>query len=125
MSSSPVSKPGHEGTLEESSLEELRRQFDVNVFGAVAMMKAVLPYMRERRHGHIVSITSMAGYVGLPGRAAACALAPSACCFASAEIAEPSVVSAAANCASALNFRFSAICQRSSHLGTRGQCRYA
>ena len=40
--------------------------------------------------------------------AAACALAPSACSFASAEIAEPSAVSAAANCASALSFRFSA-----------------
>jgi NAD(P)-dependent dehydrogenase (short-subunit alcohol dehydrogenase family) len=58
---------GHEGILEESPLEEIKRQFDVNVFGAVAMMKAVLPYMRERRRGHIVNITSMAGYVGLPG----------------------------------------------------------
>ena len=34
---------GHEGILEESSLAEMRRQFDVNVFGAVAMIKAVLP----------------------------------------------------------------------------------
>ena len=58
---------GHEGTLEESSLEEMRRQFDVNVFGAVAMIKAVLPFMRERRRGHIINITSMAGYVGLVG----------------------------------------------------------
>ena len=58
---------GHEGTLEESSLDEMRRQFDVNVFGAVAMIKAVLPFMRERRRGHIVNITSMAGHVGLPG----------------------------------------------------------
>ena len=58
---------GHEGTLEESSLDEMRRQFDVNVFGAVAMIKAVLPFMRERRRGHIINITSMAGYVGLVG----------------------------------------------------------
>src|ERR1700757_2578269 len=58
---------GHEGILEESPLEEIKRQFDVNVFGAVAMMKAVLPYMRGRRRGHIVNITSMAGYVGLAG----------------------------------------------------------
>ncbi|WP_077033558.1 oxidoreductase, partial [Pelomonas sp. KK5] len=58
---------GHEGTLEESTLDELRRQFDVNVFGAVAMMKAVLPGMRARRRGRIISITSMAGLVGLPG----------------------------------------------------------
>ena len=58
---------GHEGTIEESSLEEMKRQFDVNVFGAVAMIKAVLPFMRERRRGHIINITSMAGYVGLAG----------------------------------------------------------
>jgi NAD(P)-dependent dehydrogenase (short-subunit alcohol dehydrogenase family) len=58
---------GHEGTLEESSLDEMRRQFDVNVFGAVAMIKAVLPFMRERRRGHIINITSMAGYLGLAG----------------------------------------------------------
>jgi len=58
---------GHEGVLEESPLEDLRRQFDVNVFGAVAMIKAVLPAMRERRTGHIVNITSMGGFVTMPG----------------------------------------------------------
>lgn len=58
---------GHEGTLEESPLEELQRQFDVNVYGAVAMIKAVLPGMRERRNGHIINITSMGGMMTLPG----------------------------------------------------------
>ncbi|WP_324019944.1 SDR family NAD(P)-dependent oxidoreductase [Pantoea sp. JZ29] len=58
---------GHEGILEESSLEEMRRQFDVNVFGAVAMIKAVLPEMRQRRCGHIINITSMGGFITLPG----------------------------------------------------------
>lgn len=58
---------GHEGILEESSLADLIRQFEVNVFGAVAMIKAVLPGMRRRRSGHIINITSMAGYTGLPG----------------------------------------------------------
>jgi NAD(P)-dependent dehydrogenase (short-subunit alcohol dehydrogenase family) len=63
---------GHEGTLEESPLDDLRRQFDVNVFGAVAMIKAVLPQMRERRSGHIVNITSMVGLAALPGIAYYC-----------------------------------------------------
>jgi NAD(P)-dependent dehydrogenase (short-subunit alcohol dehydrogenase family) len=58
---------GHEGVLEESPLEEMRRQLDVNLFGAVAMIKAVLPSMRARRRGRIINITSMAGHVGLPG----------------------------------------------------------
>nr|WP_199046547.1 oxidoreductase [Dyella sp. ASV24] len=63
---------GHEGILEESPLAEMRRQFDVNVFGAVAMMKAVLPYMRRRRKGHILNITSMGGYITMPGIAYYC-----------------------------------------------------
>jgi NAD(P)-dependent dehydrogenase (short-subunit alcohol dehydrogenase family) len=58
---------GHEGILEESSIDELRRQFEVNVFGAVAMIQAVLPYMRKRRAGHILNITSMGGIITLPG----------------------------------------------------------
>ncbi|MES2072292.1 MAG: oxidoreductase [Pseudomonadota bacterium] len=58
---------GHEGTLEESPLAEMQRQFDVNLFGAVAMIKAVLPGMRQRRGGHIINITSMAGLVTFPG----------------------------------------------------------
>jgi NAD(P)-dependent dehydrogenase (short-subunit alcohol dehydrogenase family) len=58
---------GHEGTLEESSMDELRQQFEVNVFGAVAMMKAVLPHMRARREGRILNVTSMAGLMTMPG----------------------------------------------------------
>jgi NAD(P)-dependent dehydrogenase (short-subunit alcohol dehydrogenase family) len=58
---------GHEGILEESPLEELLLQLEVNLFGAVAMIKAVLPSMRKLRRGHIINVTSMAGYIGLPG----------------------------------------------------------
>jgi NAD(P)-dependent dehydrogenase (short-subunit alcohol dehydrogenase family) len=58
---------GHEGILEESSMDDLRRQFEVNVFGAVAMIKAVLPYMRKRHAGRILNITSMGGLITLPG----------------------------------------------------------
>ena len=63
---------GHEGVMEESPLDEMRRQFDVNVFGAVAMIKAVLPHMRERRRGHILNITSMGGFITMPGIAYYC-----------------------------------------------------
>jgi NAD(P)-dependent dehydrogenase (short-subunit alcohol dehydrogenase family) len=63
---------GHEGVLEESPLHEMRRQFDVNVFGAVAMTKAVLPHMRKRRRGHILNITSMGGFVTMSGIAYHC-----------------------------------------------------
>ncbi|WP_140723114.1 oxidoreductase [Pseudomonas sp. Hp2] len=63
---------GHEGILEESPLDELRRQFDANVFGAVTMIKAVLPAMRRRRAGRIVNITSMGGFITMPGIAYYC-----------------------------------------------------
>ncbi|QVQ28493.1 oxidoreductase [Achromobacter deleyi] len=63
---------GHEGVVEESPLAEMRRQFDVNVFGAVAVMKSVLPYMRQRRRGHILNITSMGGFITMPGIAYYC-----------------------------------------------------
>ncbi len=58
---------GHEGVLEEASLDDLQRQLAANVFGPVAMMKAVLPGMRERRRGHIVNVTSMGGFITMPG----------------------------------------------------------
>ena len=63
---------GHEGVMEESPLSAMRQQFDVNVFGAVAMMKAVLPFMRQRRRGHILNITSMGGFITMPGIAYYC-----------------------------------------------------
>jgi NAD(P)-dependent dehydrogenase (short-subunit alcohol dehydrogenase family) len=58
---------GHEGVLEESSIDDLQRQFAANVFGPVAMIKAVLPGMRKRRRGHIVNVTSMGGFITMPG----------------------------------------------------------
>jgi NAD(P)-dependent dehydrogenase (short-subunit alcohol dehydrogenase family) len=58
---------GHEGALEESAVEDAERQFAANVFGPVAMMKAVLPGMRERRRGRIINVTSMGGFITMPG----------------------------------------------------------
>jgi len=58
---------GHEGALEESSIDDLQRQFAANVYGPVAMMQAVLPGMRARRSGHIINVTSMGGFITMPG----------------------------------------------------------
>jgi len=63
---------GHEGALEESSMDDLQRQFAANVFGPVAMIKAVVPGMRARRRGHIVNVTSMGGFITMPGIAFYC-----------------------------------------------------
>jgi len=52
------------GGIEETSLSEMRAQFEVNVFGAVAIMQAVLPFMRQRRAGRIITISSVSGLVG-------------------------------------------------------------
>jgi NAD(P)-dependent dehydrogenase (short-subunit alcohol dehydrogenase family) len=57
---------GHEGILEETTMDDVRRQFEVNVFGAVATIKAALPHMRARRDGHIFTITSMGGLRTFP-----------------------------------------------------------
>lgn len=58
---------GHEGIFEESPLDDMRRQFEVNVFGAAAVTHAIVPLFRKRRRGHIVNITSMGGYITMPG----------------------------------------------------------
>ncbi|WP_394834497.1 oxidoreductase [Pendulispora rubella] len=64
---------GHEGIIEESDIDELRRQFEVNVFGTISVTKSVLPFMRRRRKGRIITITSMGGLVAFPGVGYYCA----------------------------------------------------
>ncbi|MEU9371822.1 oxidoreductase [Streptomyces avermitilis] len=61
---------GVEGTFEETPLDTFRHQFDVNVFGVIAVAQAVLPRMRERRAGHILFVSSMGGLRAFPGLAA-------------------------------------------------------
>ncbi|KAF1015202.1 MAG: putative oxidoreductase SadH [Stenotrophomonas maltophilia] len=58
---------GMEGAVEETSMAQARRQFDVNFFGALAVTQAVLPVMRAQRSGHILNITSMGGLISFPG----------------------------------------------------------
>ena len=59
---------GVTGAIEETPTEEMRKAFDTNFFGAIDMMKAVLPQMRSQQSGLIINITSIAGYMGLPFR---------------------------------------------------------
>jgi NAD(P)-dependent dehydrogenase (short-subunit alcohol dehydrogenase family) len=58
---------GYQASVEEGQEDEIRGQFDANVFGLFAMTRAVLPGMRKRRKGHIINITSVAGFIGFPG----------------------------------------------------------
>jgi len=57
---------GFAKTVEQSSLDEVAWVTDVNYTGVVRTTKAVLPYMREAKAGHIVNITSIGGLVGQP-----------------------------------------------------------
>ncbi|MET7990730.1 oxidoreductase [Amycolatopsis sp. NPDC005232] len=63
---------GLEGTFEETPLAEVRRQFEVNVFGTMATLQAALPHMRRRRRGHLMAVTSMGGLMAVPGMSAYC-----------------------------------------------------
>lgn len=60
------------GAVEESSLAEIRAQFEVNVFGPIAAIQAVLPYFRKRRAGHIIIITSVSGVAAWAGTGIYC-----------------------------------------------------
>ncbi len=59
---------GITGPIEETPTQEIRRVFETNYFGALEMIKAVIPTMRKQRSGMVINITSIAGYMGLPYR---------------------------------------------------------
>lgn len=64
---------GYAGALEDTTIEEARRQFETNLFGAHRVCRAVLPHMRERRAGHIVNMSSLGGMVTVPFQGMYCA----------------------------------------------------
>ena len=57
---------GSYGTLEEVSMEEAKRQFEVNVFGLARMTQLVLPGMRKQKSGKIINIASIGGKIATP-----------------------------------------------------------
>ena len=59
---------GITGPIEEIPTEEIKNNFETNLFGPIEVMKAALPFMRSQKSGLIINITSIAGYMGLPYR---------------------------------------------------------
>jgi len=58
------------GFSEEISIEEYRQQFETNFFGVIAVTNAVLPFMRAKRQGRIINMSSISGRMGFPGLSA-------------------------------------------------------
>jgi short-subunit dehydrogenase len=58
---------GMAGTIEETTEQDIRNIFNVNVLATMAVVKSVLPVMRRQRSGYIINIGSVAGFVGAPG----------------------------------------------------------
>ena len=59
---------GITGPLEETPIEEIQKAFATNLYGPIQITNEVLPSMRNQKSGHIINITSIAGYMGLPYR---------------------------------------------------------
>ena len=59
---------GITGPIEETPTDEMRNAFNTNFFGAIDVIKTVLPFMRAQKFGVIVNTTSISGYMGLPFR---------------------------------------------------------
>lgn len=57
---------GFIGSLEQTSMEEIHNTMDVNFYGPIRCIKAILPFMREQNSGHIINISSVGGLVGQP-----------------------------------------------------------
>ena len=57
---------GYMAVVEELRLEDMRKQFETNLFGVLRVTQAVLPHMRARRHGRILMMSSVAGLISPP-----------------------------------------------------------
>jgi NAD(P)-dependent dehydrogenase (short-subunit alcohol dehydrogenase family) len=55
------------GFVEEITMDEYRKQFETNVFGVIAVTKAVLPFMRKQKQGKVITLSSISGKMAFPG----------------------------------------------------------
>lgn len=60
---------GDVNSIEDTGLDEFRRQIETNLLGTIIVTKAAIPFMREQRGGHIIQLSSVGGRIGAPGRA--------------------------------------------------------
>jgi Short-chain alcohol dehydrogenase of unknown specificity len=61
---------GNVNAVEDTPLEDFRREIEANLFGTIILTKAAIPVMRRQRSGHIFNLSSVGGRLGAPGRAA-------------------------------------------------------
>ncbi|MBA2266732.1 MAG: SDR family oxidoreductase [Nitrosopumilus sp.] len=61
------------GALEDFSMDEIKNQFETNVFGVIRVIRGVLPTMRQQKSGIIINISSLSGLAGIPTQSAYCA----------------------------------------------------
>lgn len=60
---------GNVNSVEDTALEDFRRQIETNLFGTIIVTKAAIPLLRRQRSGHIIQFSSVGGRIGAPGRA--------------------------------------------------------
>ena len=61
------------GALEDFSMDEIKNQFDTNVFGVIRVIREVTPIMRQQKNGIIINISSLSGLAGIPTQSVYCA----------------------------------------------------
>jgi NAD(P)-dependent dehydrogenase (short-subunit alcohol dehydrogenase family) len=54
------------GPLEQLQIDEIKEEFETNLFGVIRLIQSVLPIMRKQRYGRIINISSLAGRIGFP-----------------------------------------------------------
>jgi NAD(P)-dependent dehydrogenase (short-subunit alcohol dehydrogenase family) len=64
---------GNINSVEDTDLDDFRRQIETNLFGTIIVTKAAIPLMRQQHAGHIIQFSSVGGRIGAPGRAPYCA----------------------------------------------------